>query len=96
MIFPFPPPAFFRGYLRVGSEEKAQFALLIAITDWIRPASTSQEAESSSDGTVLTRKRQNELMVMGACPGQIPISCVPLTLMITAKMVRACRYRQFF
>ena len=31
-------------------------------------------------------------MVMGACPGQIPISCVPLTLMVTATMVRACRY----
>ena len=29
---------------------------------------------------------------MGACPGQIPISCVPLTLMVTATMVRACRY----
>ena len=34
-------------------------------------------------------------MVMGACPGQIPISCVPLTLMVTAAMVRACRYMQF-
>ena len=31
-------------------------------------------------------------MVMGACPGQIPISCVPLTLMVTATVVRACRY----
>ena len=29
---------------------------------------------------------------MGACPGQIPISCVPLALMVTATMVRACRY----
>ena len=31
-------------------------------------------------------------MVMGACPWQIPISCVILTLMVTATMVRACRY----
>ena len=31
-------------------------------------------------------------MVMSACPGQIPISCVPLALMVTATMVRACRY----
>ena len=34
-------------------------------------------------------------MVMGACPGQIPISCVPLTLMVTATVVRACRYKIF-
>ena len=33
-------------------------------------------------------------MVMGACPGQIPISCVPLTLMVTATVVRACRYNE--
>ena len=31
-------------------------------------------------------------MVIDACPGQIPISCVPLTLMVTATVVRACRY----
>ena len=31
-------------------------------------------------------------MVMGACPGQTPISSVPLTLMVTATMVRARRY----
>ena len=38
-------------------------------------------------------------MVMGACPGQIPISCVltlMLTLMVTATMVRACRYRTLY
>ena len=34
-------------------------------------------------------------MVMGACPGQIPISYVPLTLMVTATMARACRYNLF-
>ena len=31
-------------------------------------------------------------MVMGACPGQIPMPCVPPALMVTATMVRACRY----
>ena len=31
-------------------------------------------------------------MAMGACPGQIPMPCVPPTLMVTATMVRACRY----
>ena len=31
-------------------------------------------------------------MAMGACPGQIPMPCVPPTLMATATMVRACRY----
>ena len=33
-------------------------------------------------------------MVMGACPGQITISCVPLSLMVTATTVRACRYNK--
>ena len=32
-------------------------------------------------------------MAMGACPGQIPMPCVPPALMVTATMVRACRYR---
>ena len=32
-------------------------------------------------------------MAMGACPGQIPMPCVPPTLMVTATMVRACRYK---
>ena len=32
-------------------------------------------------------------MVMGACPGQIPMPCVPPTLFPTATMVRACRYK---
>ena len=31
-------------------------------------------------------------MAMGACPGQIPMPCVPPALMVTATMVRACRY----
>ena len=37
-------------------------------------------------------------MVMGACPGQIPISCVPPTIMVTATIVRACRFikKSFF
>ena len=34
-------------------------------------------------------------MAMGACPGQIPMSCVPPALMVTATMVRACRYILF-
>ena len=34
-------------------------------------------------------------MVMGACPGQMPILFVPPTLMATATMVRACRYKMF-
>ena len=29
---------------------------------------------------------------MGACPGQIPMPCVRPALMVTATMVRACRY----
>ena len=33
-------------------------------------------------------------MAMGACPGQIPMPCVPPALMVTATMVRACRYNQ--
>ena len=33
-------------------------------------------------------------MAMGACPGQIPMPCLPPTLMATATMVRACRYKQ--
>ena len=32
-------------------------------------------------------------MAMGACPGQIPMPCVPPALMVTATMVRACRYK---
>ena len=68
---------------------------MIAVTDWNRPTSTSQEAESSSDGTVFTRRRQNEFMAMGACPGQIPMPCLPPTLMATATMVRACRYKEY-
>ena len=32
-------------------------------------------------------------MDMGACPGQIPMPCVPPALMVTATMVRAFRYR---
>ena len=35
-------------------------------------------------------------MAMGACPGQIPMSCVPPALMVTATMVRACRYNSCF
>ena len=31
-------------------------------------------------------------MAMGACPGQIPMPCVPPALMVTATTVRACRY----
>ena len=31
-------------------------------------------------------------MAMGPCPGQIPMPCVPPALMVTATMVRACRY----
>ena len=31
-------------------------------------------------------------MAMGACPGQKPMPCVPPALMVTATMVRACRY----
>ena len=31
-------------------------------------------------------------MAMGACPGQIPMPCVPPALMVTATMVKACRY----
>ena len=34
-------------------------------------------------------------MAMGACPGQIPMPCVPPALMVTATMVRACRYTYF-
>ena len=34
-------------------------------------------------------------MAMGACPGQIPMPCVPPALMVTATMVRACRYSFF-
>ena len=34
-------------------------------------------------------------MAMGACPGQIPMPCVPPALMVTATMVRACRYIYF-
>ena len=33
-------------------------------------------------------------MAMGACPGQIPMPCVPPALMVTATMVRACRYKR--
>ena len=33
-------------------------------------------------------------MAMGACPGQIPMPCVPPALMVTATMVRACRYNK--
>ena len=33
-------------------------------------------------------------MAMGACPGQIPMPCVPPALMVTATMVRACRYME--
>ena len=35
---------------------------------------------------------------MGACNGQIPISCVPPTIMVTATIVRACRFikKSFF
>ena len=43
------------------------------IEDWARSTSTPYEAEFSSDGSVFTRRWQNGLMVMGACPGQIPI-----------------------
>ena len=35
-------------------------------------------------------------MVMGACPGQIPMPCVPPTLMATATVVRACRYNVLY
>ena len=35
-------------------------------------------------------------MAMGACPGQIPMPCVPPALMVTATMVRACRYSESF
>ena len=34
-------------------------------------------------------------MAMGACPGQIPMPCVPPALMVTATMVRACRYNVY-
>ena len=34
-------------------------------------------------------------MAMGACPGQIPMPCVPPALMVTATMVRACRYIRY-
>ena len=34
-------------------------------------------------------------MAMGACPGQIPMPCVPPALKVTATMVRACRYTRF-
>ena len=34
-------------------------------------------------------------MVMGACPGQIPMPCVPPALMVTTTMVRAYRYITF-
>ena len=47
---------------------------------------------SSSDGTVFTRRRQNEHVDMGACPGQISIPCVPPSLVPAATTVRACRY----
>ena len=33
-------------------------------------------------------------MVMGACPGQIPMPCVPPSLTTAATMVRACRYKR--
>ena len=33
-------------------------------------------------------------MAMGACPEQIPMPCVPPALMVTATMVRACRYME--
>ena len=66
--------------------------ILTAIKYWVRLARTSQEAEFSSDVTVFTRMRQNGPMVMGACPGQIPMPCVPPSLIPAATMVRACCY----
>ena len=54
--------------------------LPIAVKDWIMPAITPQEAESSSDEVVFTRRRQNRVMALGACPGQISTSWVPPSL----------------
>ena len=63
----------FKGCLSGKCDKKAYFALWIAVTDWKKSASAPQEAESSSDGTSCTRRRQNRSMVMGACPEQTPM-----------------------
>ena len=55
----------------------------IAVKDWTRSTNTPYEAESSSDGTAITRKRQNERLVMGVCPGQIPMPCAPPSLQLS-------------
>ena len=41
----------------------------LAVTEWKKSASAPHDAESSSDGMVFTRRKQNGSMVMGVYPG---------------------------